>query len=409
MMDYNILINEYLEGTLDAEQESQLFLALSSSDELRKEMRQSIELDKGLGKRVSAFVPSSASTVNLFTQLGIGTAVGAASTAAALGFKHTLLTFFSTYSQAVITGLIAVAVTAGSFLAFYNPSDEVILAIDKYQNSSNNGNNNNSESTQNGLLTFSDNDVKTEQFKTDTVIKYITLSNVGSKETEKNLDTDYENKLSDIPEHSVKKIYIAQESRPITSNLYSESDMGLISNTELPHSDYSPSDINISLKKMLNTSLEVKGNGYWSIPKPDVPQYNTPTFSNIQLSLLYHLSDDFKAGIDFRQESFYQNFTGTNEIGEDFIYKQYPAYYSLSLMGRYTFWSENMYSTFGQMSLGGTATGLVSRLMFGLEISPISSLSFIVGLEGSMLTYIHQDNLFNSPKLGLNYGVSFNF
>jgi hypothetical protein len=156
-------------------------------------------------------------------------------------------------------------------------------------------------------------------------------------------------------------------------------------------------------------SFEVKGNGYWTIPAPDVPLYDAPVFANMQLSGLYSFGEKFKAGIDFRQESFYQHFRGTNEIGEEFEYKQYPNYYTISLMGRYSFWSNQMIGTFAQATLGGTATGAVGRLMLGLELSPYSNLSFLLGIESSMLVYQHQNNIFTSPKIGLSYGVAFNF
>jgi hypothetical protein len=167
--------------------------------------------------------------------------------------------------------------------------------------------------------------------------------------------------------------------------------------------------VNVDDNRNLGISFELKGNGYWSIPHADVVQYETPVFANIQLSALYDFSNSFKAGMDVRQENFYQNFSGTNEIGEEFEYKQYPNYYTISLMGRYSFWSNQMVGTFAQATLGGTATGAVGRLMLGLELSPYSNLSFLLGIESSMLVYQHQNNIFTSPKIGLSYGVAFNF
>ena len=57
-MNYNELIEGYLDGTLSPAEEQELFTALSSSEELRTELKQSIAMDKGLSKRVSAFVPT---------------------------------------------------------------------------------------------------------------------------------------------------------------------------------------------------------------------------------------------------------------------------------------------------------------------------------------------------------------
>jgi hypothetical protein len=412
-MDYEFLIQQYLDGELDAAGESQLFNALSSNEELRKQMKDAIALDKGLSKRVSAFVPSSAATMNIFTQLGIGTAVGAASTAAALGWKGALLAFFSTHSAAIISAVVAVALTAGSFLTFYNPPDNVNLTGQK-QTEYRQINNGNRANKPPSVISRNTDDKENNYvpIRVDTVFRYITRT-VTAMPSDRNEAAVQSS--SDMAKNNLEngkqdeQILLLQSSTPdINTNLNSQ-EMQRI-NTVYPESNsYTPMPVNAGQKGNLGVSFELKGNGYWSIPHADVVQYETPAFANIQLSALYAFSNKFKAGADVRQENFYQNFSGTNEIGEEFEYKQYPSYYTFSVFGRYTFLQKQNYGLFAQASLGATTTGGVSRLMFGLELSPFSSISFLLGVEGSMLTYIHQNNIFNSPKIGLNYGVAFNF
>jgi len=405
-MDYNFLIHEYLDGTLDKASESQLFMALSSSDELRNELKQAITMDKGLSKRVSAFVPSSSSTLNVFSQLGIGAGLGAASTTAALGFKSSILSFFSTYSTAIISTIVGIAVTSGLFLGFYNPSDsysqERIIAM--------NSSDSKMENSETAFLSQTSQEQifprPLDVYKTDTVVKFVKQQYIlPESEKQTAIESDIEDKFdtgfdsselltfSDIPN---SKQEVRFETKQVFHQRY------------LPESNYE--QYKIAFPSVINNlSLEVKGNGYKSIPSPEVSAYPAGLLSNMQVSALYDFGNGFKAGLDFRQESYYQSFSGTNEIGESFIYRQNPNYYSLGILTRYNLYESTYFNTFSQLYLGGTVTGAVSRLMMGIEFLPDSPISFILGFEGSMLSYYHQKILFNSPKIGLNYGVAFNF
>ena len=403
-MDYIEQIQEYLDGTLSPEAEQELFTALSSSEELRTELKQAIEMDKGLSKRVSAFVPTSASTMSIFTQLGIGTAAGAAATAAAMGFRETIMAFLTTHSAAIISTIVGIALTAGSFLAFYNPPDESTAVAGKQNQEQLQNNLNNANNKVPIVIAKS---TGNRQVHIDTVIRYVTRNVYITRQKDEIVSNDETNQEEINPESTIEQ-GLLEQSEPVSALMLSSNNTNYGSTTELTQRPYQPMAIKTSDGRK-GIAFEVKGNGYWTIPQPDVPLYDAPAFANMQLSALYSFSEKFKAGVDFRQESFYQNFTGTNEIGEEFEYKQYPNYYTVSLMGRYSFWSNNLVGTFAQATLGGTATGAVGRLMLGIELSPNANLSFLLGLEGSMLLYKHQNNLFTSPKIGLSYGVAFNF
>ncbi len=408
-MNYNELIEGYLDGTLSPAEEEQLFTALSSSEELRTELKQSIAMDKELNKRVSAFVPTSAATMSIFTQLGIGTAAGAtagAAAGAALAGKGTLISFLAAHSTAIISSLVAIALTAGSFLAFYNPPDENAVTSNTQQEQQINYLNNSHNNQVPVVISLSTDRESSTPARVDTVIRYVTRETYGDKITD-DFNTEPKQEITSEQEKD-EDIALLQWSETANATQL-QSDYGsALMYPSLSQAEYSPMEISYDNKKK-GISFEVKGNGYWAIPAPDVPIYEAPALANMQLSALYSFSDKFKAGVDLRQENFYQKFRGTNEIGEEFEYKQYPNYYTISLMGRYSFWSNQMVGTFAQGTLGGTATGGVGRLMLGLELSPYSNLSFLLGIEGSMLIYQHQNNIFTSPKIGLSYGVAFNF
>jgi hypothetical protein len=400
-MNYSQLIQGYLDNSLTQGEEAVLFQALSTNDELRNEFKQSIAMDKSMSKRISAFVPSSTSTVNIFSQLGIGAAAGVAASAAAVGLKQTLITFLTTYSQAIISGVIAVALTTAGFLAFHNPKDSESTILSDKANLGYYSDNYGISSLQHdyaSIYSVENNNVVI----VDTVVKYITRKIVeqGSK-TSNPIPIEADNAI--VVEEPLHMASLSTPANATTLHQSRSFNFRQIenNNTTSVHEFNKPADFGLS--------VELKGNGYWSLNKPDVPQYSSSLLTNMQVTALYRLSDHFKLGFDIRQESFYQNFTGSNEIGEEFNYKQYPGYVSIGLVGRYSFLKNNIFSPFVQLGLGGTATGYTGRALLGIELFPMSALNFVIGIEGSNLLYLHQGKIFNSPKLGLNYGISFNF
>ena len=62
-------------------------------------------------------------------------------------------------------------------------------------------------------------------------------------------------------------------------------------------------------------------------------------------------------------------------------------------------------SPFTQITIGATKAGEIGRFMAGAEISPYPSIAFIVGVEGSLLRFHHNDYKFLSNKVGINFGA----
>jgi len=113
-------------------------------------------------------------------------------------------------------------------------------------------------------------------------------------------------------------------------------------------------------------------------------------------------------GIDMRQEYFYQEYEGL-ERGVNYKYMQHPNLFSTGLVAKLRFMEISGLNSFVQAYLGGNEAGPVGRMMYGLEYSPSSDYHFILGVEGSLLGYYHGDQYFYTPKIGLHYGIGFNF
>ncbi len=396
-MEYNQLIHEFLEGTLDKAGEAQLFLGLSTSDELRNELKQAITLDKAFNKRISAFVPTSASTIGIFQQLGIGTAAGIAG--ATLVSKSALSSFFGAYSQAIIAGLATLAISTGIFLGLHSletKPDEKTAAQANQINKPNTS----SLKTNNLVPSIVSNEVVTPKVRT--IIKYVYITENQDKDIPA-VDSPVQN-IPDVPKF-VNMSNLLYSPKPVQLN-----SKGYNSNLNgLDQPIYSSCTDNLEINKDLGLTFEIKGNGSWSLPSSTLPIYSNSFLNNTSITLNYKISSNFDLGLDLRQENFYQVYKGTNELNDQFEYRQNPMYLSLSLSGKYTFFRANGFEGIAQGQIGGTATGLVTRGMIGVQFSPYKDISFILGGEAGVLTYKHQNNTFNSNKIGIIYGLGFNF
>lgn len=420
-MEYLRLINDYLEGAIDKAEEQKLFSELSSNETLRDELKQAIELDKVLSKRISAFVPTSQATFSLFNQLGIGAAAGLATGAATVGFKSVVSAFLAKYAVAIVSSMITLGVTTGGFIMYNNSkSNSDLVNKNKIEEASSNVLSSLVPPSQPPTISSFEQGVDNHYYnrfsdypenKTKTIIKYVYLEKkVKSDEVVPEIQP---NILANNQENNStqQNSTITNESAftlsPFSSSIYYNKLNSYSTTTQQLHANYSPISENIHFD-ISGFSVLVNGNSSWSLNKIDIPTYSTPAFNNMSLGLFYAVSNNFSLGVEFRQENFYQSFKGKNELGDEFIYKQNPNYVSMSILSKYKFLKMGDYSAFGQIGLGATATGAVSRMMLGLQFAPASSFTFFVGIEGSVLSYYHQNILYNSPKLGLNYGLLFN-
>jgi hypothetical protein len=168
------------------------------------------------------------------------------------------------------------------------------------------------------------------------------------------------------------------------------------------------SDLSL-LDTKLGLLVELRSAQYWQATNPDIEQSSIPLFYNGGIAVFYSLNEDFKIGIDVRNEHYYQKFQGTDENGNLYEYTQYPNYTSWGVSGRWNFMNYEFLNAFSQVSLGGTQTGGVGRIVLGSEFHASPTVKFIISFEGSTMAYKHQNNLYFSPKFGINYGVGLNF
>jgi len=156
--------------------------------------------------------------------------------------------------------------------------------------------------------------------------------------------------------------------------------------------------------------FEFKNTPSWFSKSPTIQPYQLNDFNNLSVTILYPLYKTLILGADFRQETFYVEYEGINEKGQNLIYHQKPNLSTFSLLLRYIpfDFTEN-FRPFGQILLGGNKTGSISRGMIGIEYYPFEYVYFQLGGELNQFYFTHNSKWFNANKYSLNYGIGVKF
>ncbi len=433
-MDPVKLVNDFVEGRLDSSQEDQLFMMLQSSDELRQELKQTIAIDKALHRKLSSYMPSTAATMGVFSQLGFEIPSEITSS----GKSAPKAGFFGKPGSIFLSALGAGILVAALFLLFIMPSaveSGIAEAINKKE-------------AEYAALLINTNIAVVSSYEKETYqIDNDTRNQTGTskapsaaKKSSQNQSTSKpvfakrlayaedgkDNQITDIDENNQASDENNYSGRG--GNLYdSELTLSIVEDhdfidipgsTKGSHSlytgDYLRGKRDLLLSGMnpneyIGLSFLVSGAQFWTSKEAYDIYSIVPKFYNMSFGAYYKISDNFSAGIEARQEKFFQEFEGTDEAGLEFRYRQNPNYITLTAAGKYYFYRDDLFKPYVMLSGGWAATGAVGRTGIGIEIAPSQAYSFVIGAEGSALVYSHQNEFYFSPKWGVSYGVLFNF
>ena len=406
-MDYNSLIHEFMEGNLDKSQEYQLFSELINSDELRGELKNSIAMDKAFNKKLSSYVPSAKSTIDVFSKLGFAAPayVSNAGKTNSVPKPTASKSFMNTVYGSLATGITAVI---AYFLLLSPAGDAALSNAQQGLNRANfaltlTGKQISEESSIPYIISDADNNEtrnKTEQPKT--MIKYVYMDKsdrIINQEQQVNVNAP----LFNIPVLDKKEL---EEHIDISNLNYHQNSPVSSMNTGNRQIEYPFSNVSAPV----GLTLELSNAQYITNPEANAFQTTVPKFQNINFSLLYDLSDNLAIGADLRHEKFYQKYTGRNQQGELYEYTQYPTFTSISGLVRYRFYNSEDFNFFNQLMVGGLQTkGFTMRDMIGFEWKLTNYAGIILGAEYNHMFFEHQGNWFNSSKLGFHYGLSYCF
>ncbi|MFP4545170.1 MAG: anti-sigma factor family protein [Candidatus Kapaibacterium sp.] len=429
-MNYFEKLHEYLDGTLDKAGEEELFAALLSDAALREDFRQLLSINNALDSNRALFdVPESAGK-NIFGALGIENNPGAGSAPVKSSSKKQ--NFLSALAGAAAMLIILL------LLDWPLGGNDSYSAADKSENQ-----NPESAVTQNENSEQSSNDNFGNEFISSDIAEGNDRDD-NDRFAGQAFSNDAENANgSSLDERQGgRRQFVSAEKRD------NSTDAGTLYDSEISYSDrYSlnkndkdisdrfvqPSpifprysdpverEIRVipvtgiseggmtgyfnSEKKFL---LELKGSQYWMIPEATIAPAEIAGFHNFSGGIYYKLNPNLHIGAELRQESYYQVFNGLDEAGDYYEYRQQPNFTTYSGVLRYKAGTGKIEPVL-QAALGGNKVGMVGRALAGLEYSPYKNISFVAGLEYSHMLYKYQNEIFNSSKFGLNYGIIFGF
>ncbi len=160
--------------------------------------------------------------------------------------------------------------------------------------------------------------------------------------------------------------------------------------------------------KPLGIIVGVSGIKTWDIPKGILPSLYYAPLNNVCFSLYYDISEHLRLGAEFRQETFYNKFTGIKPDKFVLVYQQsnlnsYGAkiiYYPLK---------KRLFNPYGGLILAYNPAGFIARPNAGIDYQPATDLAFTLGVEYSYYWFNHQNNIFYTSKIGIFYGITKKF
>lgn len=416
-MNYSELLNSYIDEGINAKDEDFLFSELAENPSLRNELKQLIDIEKAANKDFAAFIPPVESTAGIFSALGISTTAAVVSAA-----NVSNLSFWTKYGSMLLTNFVSIIVTGIISYFLWNSISDKNNFNAHSKNSHNsqeqfikNEPDNKFVHSTNGIPVVNNSEtiVKTNISKTDLENKKnfekstanftdeINFNDVLNKETEETLISSN----SFIQNDELKKI---NREIFVSSNEYAsiiEKNIFNSSMEKIPVTDFQLFPLHFNLFEKNDLSVVMSGSETWSLKKETVERSSSPFMKNGNLLLLYNINKKLSFGVDIRQEFFFQDYTGSDEKGNLYLFEQNTNYPAIGFVGKYNIFENNYLKPFAQVYLGGNKVGQIGRLLLGLELLPLSDYGFVIGVEGSTLRYFHEKNVFYSNKIGAYYGI----
>jgi hypothetical protein len=374
-MKYFDELNRFLDGTLPAEREQELFLALSSGEQLRQSLRQLTAMRSEM--RANAAAQKAPKDAKAAVLAGVGVQSRGAAAKIKSGLKH--------------VGREITVATAAAFVAI-------------------------------AAVTGFDFDKNTAGFATESIThKQPTLIEINIPE-----EAPTKKSVSEIVNHyAAKQIPATNQPAGITRAPMPQiaSSQGIISKHEYKTAPAIPADKRCSREYIFsepdvenmpgnncsdrNLAVEFLGSDHLYFDNPTVSPLFIPGFHNKTLGITYKADEYITVGISARNENFFLEYDGTDNLGMPVHYQQQPNLLTFQGDVRFVYGNSSAVEPFTQISAGGNNYGYVGRATAGLRIDPTDKLAFILSFEYSSLWFRHQRTIHRAGKMGVNYGIQY--
>ena len=410
-MENDLLVHEFLDGTLSAAEEEKLFSLLAGENELRSELKQQLAIKGAIRADVKAFSPKADSTLQIFDKLGLAVPLVPVPVATPVtGFGSRLSAFLTANSGYILSGVVSAIATVAVMLMLFDFGSSEGTA-NQLSNNSHNNYTINPENSNENISELSnkidDSDSKNTQIPEKIVYKYIYVNNVPENESQNSNIEPSDNELYDgtnnLTNSSISNSAINTNNLVFNNGFFGNQKSS--ANFPLSENMYFGSNLNTG-----NFKLELRGSDYMSKQYQGVNTNDNFNLMNTGLTFLYKFNNELSFGLDYRRESFSQEFTG-KENDNYFLYRQEPNFQTFSLVAKYNpvFLSWDRLSPFVYLGLGANSSGPVGRVMLGTDLYLTGNYYLTFGADYNTLLYSQSGAYFFSPKLGFHFGGGVNF
>lgn len=406
-MDFEYLLNNYLDGSLDEHGEHSLFQAMAAEPDLRREFIEAVQLQEALRKNAASTIVSSALTNKVFDSLGYGSPI----IPAPIPVPASLL---STATNAVRSTLpwLGSAVAGGLIVwtsIFFNllPGRQDSTDSESLSNIST-AHSPFSSKEQKGFSAAQKTDQKEPASMAIAAIPTKVIYKTIYREIQSELTpapSQYQSTATEIPQHITAIQTIQQPAdRQAFSQVHQQDKQAIYhknGDQQSIESDLQPNNPDI----------------LFSIRSLQKPQNNVPVstndavgLNNLSASIHMRVYDNFYAGIEAGREPFLQQYSRSgNGFTENIT--QNPTLWWAGISGFYR--SPELIlpglQLFGQAMGGLAESGSIMRIASGIQWSPGGPVSVFAGTEYSSLWYKAAGNQYTSQHLGWNYGIQIAF
>ena len=441
-MSYSEMLHNFMENDLSVNKEETLFHALAQDEDLRFEMKYLLNLKAAVDEDDEAAVVPLQTTSNLFARLGYGIPATVATEGAIVGGG--LSGLFRGWGGNVMSGVIGILLASTFFLvADYSgveagpnglafsteksTEQSTPLAVDSR---SNNG-------TESSLESRNKRERSTESTRSRTTTRttaatpVTTPENVEARtnarpiESTSTLDntlastpslTNVNDEQSAIVNPAALASLSATSDATLRQGVLPEVDLALSERSDtrqeidpdaltLPkqESRYQGGDISLSMRgSMVPVALKEPE----LLTLGDNQPLGVP--NDFSVGLEYSISSDLTFLVEGGRESYLMTFSDTRPNGVTTLHEVEPSVLWGTAGIRWSPLNDWVVAPFGQISVGGSGSGFMERMMLGTSWNPGGPLELAGGVELSMIQYQFKGDFYSSPRLGLSYGVRWN-
>jgi hypothetical protein len=442
------LLHAFLDGELELSQEQPLFSELASSGDLRSEMRELLAMRSAVQQDTEAFTPPPSATSTIFNSLGFSlpagttggaaiasevlpSAIGASSAAATVGAAS----WWSKLWLPSVTALVGAGITF--WLLNWGYSSNLTEMASAHANELQKIRSENAaqlasqaDSFRNQLQSASEAKVivRTEKVYYPKIEYRYTDRNTNSESSQ--IPTD-NNSAVNSSEPSVS-LGMAENKFPSPiqyssgGNSLFQKRFSMYFASPISQDNTLRNSHDAMTSELLEREFLPKEEAYyphWSaklggvastLSSTPIPTTASPTdaLNNLNLQLMYSLSEDILVGLKFGREAFPLQYNGSI-AGRTFTREQYSPVYWGGIAAQY---QPSGLSFFGGVQpyvsvFGGSSeiSGLLLRFEPGLQLSLSPRFSISAGFDISRLSYQFQGTGFSTVKTGINSGIIIHF